>query len=50
VEAGGDDTSGFAQLHRFDFTIRDQLVELGATDTDHASGVVDPDTNWVNRR
>ena len=50
MEAGGDDTGGFAQLHRFDLTIRDQLVKLGATDADHASGVVDPNTNWLNRR
>jgi hypothetical protein len=34
----------------FDLTPRDQFVELGAPDADHASGVVDPDANWFNRR
>ncbi len=50
MEASGDDASGLAQLNSRDLTIRDQFVELGATDADHASGVVDPDTNWFNRR
>src|SRR3546814_15881315 len=41
MQAGSGDAGGLAELHRLDFTGRDQLVELGAADADHAGSVVD---------
>src|SRR3546814_19368292 len=41
MQAGSGHAGGLAELHRLDFTGRDQLVELGAADADHAGSVVD---------
>lgn len=40
MQAGGGDAGGLTEFHRLDLSGRDQLIELGPADTDHAGGVV----------
>src|SRR3546814_124345 len=47
MQAGSGDAGGLAELHRLDFTGRDQLVELGAADADHAGSVVDANADRI---
>src|SRR3546814_3581138 len=47
MQAGSGDAGGLAELHRLDFIGRDQLVELGAADADHAGSVVDANADRI---
>ena len=49
VQACRDNAGRLAQLNRFDVTGRDQFIELGASDADHARGIVDLHADRLDR-
>ena len=48
MQTGGRDARCLADFDRFEFATGDQLVELCASDTDHARSVIDPDADRLD--
>ena len=50
VKAGRQYSCRFAELHGFDVAGRYQFIEFGSTDANHASGLIDLQTEWFGWR